>query len=225
VAVIGYIWVGPLEHNADYQRDLLRRSGVTRFYEDISGNSATPTRSQLTVALDEIGASDTLVSWRLDRLASTLPQVLSLLELLGSRGVGVRSLSEGLDTRGADGVALLHFVHAFTELERALTRERTMVGVYAARARGRVGGRPRALSETNVERVLLLREQGASVREIAQHLGTSRATVYRAIEQRSESMLGENNEAGEAGGRTTISLTFNTPSLPDHSPAHTLGKA
>ena len=186
MAEVGYVWVGPLEHSSEYQRDLLKQSGVTRIYEDISPNSVTPTRPQLTEALEGIGADDTLVIWRLDRLANTLPHVLSLLELLGTRGVGVRSLTEGLDTSGPDGAALLNVVHAFTELERTLTRERTMVGVYAARARGRVGGRPRALSATNVERVVMLRDQGASVREIAQQLGTSRATVYRALEQQNE---------------------------------------
>jgi DNA invertase Pin-like site-specific DNA recombinase len=195
VTDIGYVWVGPLEHSSEYQRDLLRQRGVTRIYEDISANSSTAVRAQLTIALDEIRPQDTLVIWRLDRLASTLPQVLSLLELLGNRGVGVRSVAEKLDTGGPDGAVLLSVVHAFTELERTLTRERTMVGVYAARARGRVGGRPRALSETNVERVVLLRDQGASVREIAQQLGTSRATVYRALEQQN----GEPDEAEPDG--------------------------
>jgi DNA invertase Pin-like site-specific DNA recombinase len=192
---IGYVWVGPLEHSSEYQRDQLRRHGVTRIYEDISGNSTTAVRAQLTIALDEIRPQDTLVIWRLDRLASTLPNVLSLLELLGNRGVGVHSLSERLDTSGPDGEALLTVVHAFTELERTLTRERTMVGVYAARARGRVGGRPRALSDTNIERVAMLRDQGASVREIAQQLGTSRATVYRALEQQN----GESDDAEPDG--------------------------
>ncbi|WP_172582204.1 recombinase family protein [Subtercola boreus] len=212
MADVGYIWVGPLEHNGDYQRELLRRRGVSRFYEDVSANSVTPTRSELTALLDEIGPGDTLVTWRLDRLASTLTQVLSLLELLGSKRVGVHSLTENLDTTGPDGEALLRVVHAFTELERTLTRERTMVGVYAARARGRVAGRPRALSSTNVERVLLLREQGASVREIAQQLGTSRATVYRALEQQNG---GEEGAFAEEvpDDRPSLTLTFSTPSL------------
>ena len=203
---IGYIWVGPLEHSSEYQRDLLRQRGVTRVYEDISGNSTAAIRAQLTIALDEIQPQDTLVIWRLDRLASTLPQVLSLLELLGNRGVGVCSLAESLDTSGPDGVALLKVVHAFTELERTLTRERTMVGVYAARARGRVGGRPRALSDTNVERVLMLRDQGASVREIAQQLGTSRATVYRAIEQHNAE-----SDDSEPGGTNSRDITIRFP--------------
>jgi DNA invertase Pin-like site-specific DNA recombinase len=92
-----------------------------------------------------------------------------------------------------------------------------MVGVYAARARGRVAGRPRALSSTNVERVMLLREQGASVREIAQQLGTSRATVYRAIEQQNaddESAFAD--EVPDA--RSSVTLTFTTPSLPGSLP-------
>lgn len=206
---IGYVWVGPLEHSSEYQRDLLRQRGVTRIYEDISGNSSTAVRAQLTIALDEIRPNDTLVIWRLDRLASTLPNVLSLLELLGNRGVGVHSLTERLDTSGPDGAALLNVVHAFTELERTLTRERTMVGVYAARARGRVGGRPRALSDTNIERVAMLRDQGASVREIAQQLGTSRATVYRALEQQG----GQPDEA-EPDGAAARDLTIRFPTPP-----------
>jgi DNA invertase Pin-like site-specific DNA recombinase len=182
MTTVGYLWVGPLEHNADFQRDLLRRRGVDRLFEDISAHTSTPIRTQLTAALEEVEARDTLVVWRLDRLGSTMSGVLALLELLGRRRVGVRSVSEGLDTSGDDGAALLTIIAAFTELDRQLSRERTMAGVYAARARGRVGGRPRALSPTNVERVLMLKEQGATVREIAQEMGTSRATVYRVLE-------------------------------------------
>jgi DNA invertase Pin-like site-specific DNA recombinase len=198
MTTVGYVWVDPLEHSSEFQRDLLRKRGVERVFEDISPNSSTPTRPQLTEALDSIAAGDTLVVWRLDRLGSTLSNVLSLLELLGRRGVGVASIVEELDTSGDDGKALLTIVHAFTQLERNLVRERTMVGVYAARARGRVGGRPRALSQTNVERVLLLREQGATVREIAQELGTSRATIYRVLEE-------ENSEKSADDGQRTIS--------------------
>jgi DNA invertase Pin-like site-specific DNA recombinase len=182
MANVGYIWVGPLEHNAEFQRDLLRQRGVGRIFEDISANSSTPTRPELTSALDSIREGDTMVIWRLDRLASSTSNVLSLLELLGRRGVGVTSITEGLDTLGAEATPVLDIIAMVNELERQLVRERTMVGVYAARARGRVAGRPRALSATNVDRVLVLREQGATVREIAQELGTSRATIYRAIE-------------------------------------------
>jgi DNA invertase Pin-like site-specific DNA recombinase len=203
MTTVGYLWVGPLEHNADFQRDLLRRRGVDRVFEDISAHTSTPIRSELTAALEEVGAGDTLVVWRLDRLGSTMSGVLALLELLGRRRVGVRSVAEGLDTSGDDGAALLTIIAAFTELDRQLSRERTMAGVYAARARGRVGGRPRALSPTNVERVLMLKEQGATVREIAQEMGTSRATVYRVLE-------GANVQSGESDPPVQLTLRLPT---------------
>ena len=206
---VGYVWVGPLEHNSEFQRDLLAQRGVDTIYEDISAHVATPIRTELTAALDAIGAGDTLVVWRLDRLGSTSPNVLSLLELLGRRGVGVASIAESLDTSGDAGHSLLTIISAFNELERCLRRERTMVGVYAARARGRVAGRPRALSPTNVERVLMLKDQGATVREIAQELGTSRATVYRAIELAAEDAAAERPAAEEC---TSLTVRFGSPS-------------
>jgi DNA invertase Pin-like site-specific DNA recombinase len=207
---VGYVWVGPLEHNSEFQRDLLAQRGVDRVYEDISANVATPIRTELTTALDAIGPGDTLVVWRLDRLGSTSPNVLSLLELLGRRGVGVASIAEDLDTTGDAGHSLLTIISAFNELERCLSRERTMVGVYAARARGRVAGRPRALSPTNVERVLMLKDQGATVREIAQELGTSRATVYRAIETATADAAAGAVTDDE---RPSLTVRFGSPSL------------
>lgn len=210
---IGYIWVGPLEHNGEYQRDLLKRRGVTRIFEDIGTGSTRQTRPELTTVLNSIRPDDTLVTWRLDRLAGTLAQVLSLIDLLAERGVGVRSLTEQLDTSGSQGEALRGFVHACVELDRSLNRERTMVGVYAARSRGRVGGRPRALSETNVERVAMLHDQGASVREIAQQLGTSRATIYRALEARQH-----DDDAEASPEATQLRIAAPTFDLGSHSP-------
>jgi DNA invertase Pin-like site-specific DNA recombinase len=209
---VGYVWVGPLEHNSEFQRDLLFQRGVDTIYEDISARVATPIRTELTTALDSIGPADTLVVWRLDRLGSTSSNVLSLLELLGRRGVGVASIVENLDTSGDAGHSLLTIISAFNELERCLSRERTMVGVYAARARGRVAGRPRALSPTNVERVLMLKDQGATVREIAQELGTSRATVYRAIELAAVDALAVRPDEEE---RTSLTVRFGTPTFGD----------
>lgn len=211
MTAIGYVWVNPLEHNADFQRDLLTRRGARTIFEDISQNRSTQTRPQLTSALESIAAGDTLVVWRLDRLGSTTTNVLSLLELLGRKGVGVDSIAEGLNTTGTDGKPLLTIISAFNDLERSLTRERTMVGVYAARARGRVAGRPRALSPTNVERVVMLRDQGATVREIAEELGTSRATIYRVLEVANE----QPRDPSSTEGRQQSSLTVRfTPSSP-----------
>ena len=206
MTTIGYVWVDALEHNREFQRELLRQRGVEVVYEDISAKVATPTRPQLTAALDAIGPGDTLVVWRLDRLGSSMSGVLALLELLGRRRVGVASVAEGMDTSGDDGSGLLAIIAAFTELDRCLTRQRTVNGVYAARARGRVGGRPRALSQNNVDRVLMMKEQGSSVREIAQDMGTSRATVYRVLENAAIDR--------EAEPPTSPSLTVSFPIRP-----------
>jgi len=204
VRTVGYVWVDALEHNGEFQRELLRQRGVDVVYEDVSAKVATQMRPQLTEALDAIDPGDVLVVWRLDRLGSTMSGVLALLELLGHRGVGVSSLAERLDTT-ADGGALLTVISGFTELDRCLARQRTLNGVYAARARGRVGGRPRALSGTNVDRVLMMRGQGSSVREIAEQLGTSRATVYRALETASAD--------GDGTAESANGLTLSFPTL------------
>ena len=204
MSTIGYLYVGPLEHTAESSENLLRRRGASRIYEDISLNTTSARRPELTNAIDALGAGDTLLVWRLDRLGSTSPSVLSLLELLARRDVGVSTIAEQLDTGGPDAAPLLRAIEAFNELERNLIRERTMVGVYAAKARGRAAGRPRALSETSIARVLALREQGASVREIAEELDTSRATIYRAIEAANT----ETSELSGAEPPRSITVTF-----------------
>lgn len=186
MATIGYLYVGPVEHNAEFQRDLLRRRGAERIHEDVQRTVGGPKRPELAAALEAAASGDTLLVWRLDRLGSTSTSVLSLLEVLALRGVAVRTIAERLDTGGPDGEVLRSAISAFTELERHLVRERALVGVYAARSRGRTAGRPRALSGTDVQRAVALRDQGASVREIAEELGTSRATIYRVLESQVE---------------------------------------
>lgn len=182
VSVIGYLHVGPIDHNADFQRDLLLRHGADRIFADLSGSASSGARAELAAALDAAEAGDTLLVWRLDRLGGSVGSVLSLLELLIRRGVLVQSISEQFRSLGPDASSAATTIAAFSDLERQLQRNRALTGAYAARARGRTAGRPRALSDRSVERVLALRDQGASVREIAEELGTSRATIYRAIE-------------------------------------------
>lgn len=206
MANIGYLYVGPLDHNADFQRDLLLRRGAVQIFEDITSPASGARRTELTSAIDALRPGDHLMVWRLDRLGSTSASVLSLLELLAQRGVAVQSVADCLDTGGSEASAVLGAIAAFNQLERCLIRERTLVGVYAAKARGRSGGRPRALSETNVERVLAMRDQGASVREIAEELGTSRATVYRAIEAATTEQTGSDRP-----DERTFTVTFNPP--------------
>ncbi|WP_438354869.1 recombinase family protein [Microbacterium sp. CJ88] len=205
MVTVGYVYVGPLEHNAEFQRDLLRHGGASRIFEDVSLKTAPRSRSELAVALDALAPGDRLLVWRLDRLGSTTASVLSLLQVLTHRGIGVVSLAEEFATTGPDGAAVRAAITAFTELERSLARERSLVSAYAAKARGRASGRPRALSPTDIERVAALRDQGASVREIAEELGTSRATVYRVLESAAVEPDGPGAE------ERSITVTFGSP--------------
>ena len=105
-----------------------------------------------------------MVVCRLDRLGRSLPDLLNLIEDLARRDVGLRSLVEQIDTTSATGRLVLHVFGALAEFERALMRERTMAGLNAARSRGRVGGRPRALTTTQLAHAKVLAATGTPVR-------------------------------------------------------------
>lgn len=212
MARVGYIWTGPLEHNANFQRDILRKRGVDFVLEDISDGSRTSRRA-LTTTLDRLVSGDTLVVWRLDRLGNSLPNILALLDLLGHRKIAVFSVTEDMDTLDLAPTPLLRVVSAFNEVQRSLARERTLAGIYAARARGHVGGRPRALSSVNIERAIRMKEQGAPVREIALELGTSRATVYRALARAQEGAADPSATGGIAHDRRAKNRNSVLPSL------------
>ena len=97
--------------------------------------------------MDFLRAGDSLVVWRLDRLGRSLKHLIETINLLEERDIGFRSLNESIDTTTSSGRLILHIFGALAEYERNLIRERTLVGLNAARARGRVGGRPKALND------------------------------------------------------------------------------
>lgn len=121
---------------------------------------------------------DTLVVWKLDRLARSIKQLIETVEGLQSRGIRLQSLTEQLDTASAGGLLMLHIFGALAEFERLLIRERTIAGLAEARSKGRLGGRPRKLSEDDMgaARALLA---DFTVRDVAKRLGVSPSTLYR----------------------------------------------
>jgi DNA invertase Pin-like site-specific DNA recombinase len=135
---------------------------------------------------------DTLVVWKLDRLARSLKQLIETVEELGARGIGLRSVTESLDTTTSGGTLVFHLFAALAEFERSLIRERTRSGLQAARRRGRLGGRPPALTGQDLaEAKALLRDPDITVEQVAKRLGVAPSTLYRhlpggrsAIEQR-----------------------------------------
>jgi len=120
------------------------------------------------------------VVWKLDRLARSLKQLIETVERLGERAIGFRSLTERIDTSSAGGKLTVHIFGALAELERSLIRSRVCAGLDAARARGRVGGRPRALNRSDLAAVrTLLANPKIPVSEIAQRLNVDPSTLYR----------------------------------------------
>jgi DNA invertase Pin-like site-specific DNA recombinase len=178
---VGYARVSTADQNPALQIDALRDAGCDRIFEE-KASGAQRDRPELRAALDYVRSGDTLVVWRLDRLARSLKQLIETIELLDEQGIGFRSLTENIDTTTSGGRLVFHIFGALAEFERSIIRERTRAGLDAARSRGRVGGRPRALSEEDlaVARALLA-ERSLTVTEVAKRLGVSAATLYRYI--------------------------------------------
>lgn len=178
---IGYARVSTDDQHLDLQRDALRQSGCDNVYEDqVSGAQAV--RPGLTMALEVVRAGDTLVVWRLDRLGRSLRDLIDLVERLDARGIGLKSLCENIDTASSGGKLVFHVFGALAEFERNLIRERTQAGLSAARARGRRGGRPKALDASKRELALrLYQEREHSIDEICRMMGISKTTLYNYL--------------------------------------------
>ena len=141
-------------------------------------------RPALHAALAYMRRGDTLVVWRLDRLARSLKQLIETVEDLGGRGVGLRSLTEADDTTSSGGRLVFHLFAALAEFERDLIRERTQAGLAAARARGRKGGRPKLLTpERRKLAVQLYRERRHTVAEVCRLMGISKPTLYSYLDE------------------------------------------
>jgi DNA invertase Pin-like site-specific DNA recombinase len=179
---IGYVRISTREQNTDLQDAAMAKAGVKKVYSDKSVSGALASRPEFDKALDRLEDGDTLVVWKLDRLGRNTRNVLEVVEGLAARGVGFRSLTEGLDTRGAMGRAVLTVMAAFGELERSQMLERTYAGLEAAKAKGKVGGRPAALDAEGVAKVKKLAASGDYTRkEIASMMRISPATLYRVL--------------------------------------------
>ena len=145
--LIGYARVSTIDQNLALQRDALTEAGCGKvFTEQMSG--AVADRPALHDALEFARSGDTLVVWKLDRLARSMKQLIETIEKLRVRNIGFRSLTEALDTTTAQGLLVFHMFSALAEFERSLIRERTRAGLAAARRIGRTGGGRRSLRRT-----------------------------------------------------------------------------
>ena len=176
--LVGYARISTTGQSPALRRDVLEATGCSRIFKE-TASGAKRQRPQLQAALDWMREGDTLAVWRLDRLARSIRQLIETVEDLGARGIGFRSLTETIDTTTFGGRLVFHVFGALAEFERNLIVERTRAGLDAARARGRVGGRPAALDDSAIAVAsTLLRDPTIPIHEVARRVGVSRATLY-----------------------------------------------
>jgi len=181
--LIGYARVSTDDQNLHLQRDALQQAGCTKIYEDRLGGTKVA-RPGLQRVLEVARSGDVLVVWRLDRLGRSLKDLLQTMETLEERGIELQSLQESIATNSSGGRLIFHLFGALAEFERNLIRERTCAGLTAARARGRKGGRPKALNPAKRQlAVKLYEEQQLSIKEICRMMGISKPTLYSYVAQ------------------------------------------
>ena len=180
--LIGYARVSTDDQNLDLQRDALKKAGCEQIFTDrVSGTKAN--RPGLEDALSHLRSGDTLVVWRLDRLGRSLTHLIATVTELQELGVGFKSLTESIDTTTSGGRLVFNIFASLAEFEREIIRERTNAGLKAARARGRNGGRPKKLSQKQIQMLQhLAADKKHSVKEICQTLGIGRTAFYRYLE-------------------------------------------
>ena len=183
MAVIGYARVSTADQNLQLQLDALAGSRGDAHLHRPWRQRLDRGRPHLDACLDHLREGDVLTVWKLDRLGRNTQHVLAVVDELTSRGIGFRSLTEGLHTDGPMGKAMLTIMAAFAQLERDTMIERTRAGLAAAAANGRKGGRPRKVDDADAAKARQLREKGIAATDIAKMLGVSRATVYRYLSE------------------------------------------
>ena len=179
--LVGYARVSTRDQSPALQLEALRGTGRGRVFEE-TASGAQRERSALAAALDYMREGDTLVVWKLDRLARSVRQLVETMEDLETRGAGFRSITEAIETTTPGGRLIFHIFGALTEFDRSIIREHTIAGLLAARSQGRQGGRPPRLSEQDlVEARALLRDASIPVTAVVRRLGVAPSTLYRYL--------------------------------------------
>jgi DNA invertase Pin-like site-specific DNA recombinase len=185
--LIGYARVSTTDQTLALQQDALTETGCEKIFADTASGSLAD-RPGLAEALTFARSGDTLVVWRLDRLGRSLRHLIDTVTTLADRGVHFCSLQEQIDTSTSGGKLVFHLFGALAEFERDLIRERTQAGLTAARARGKVGGRPRAEGLNTPQKVqmakALYRDKRNHISDICRTLRISRTTFYRYMKDK-----------------------------------------
>ncbi len=184
MGLIGYARVSTADQTLDPQKDALTQTGCLIIYDDIV-SGAKVERPGLSEAISYARDGDTLVVWKLDRLGRSMQHLIETVMDLKAKGVGFRSITEGVDTTTSGGTLVFHLFGALAQFERDLIRERTQAGLKAAAARGRKGGRKPVVSDQKLIRSRQLIDGGLTVREAAARLKIGKTSLYSALKAKS----------------------------------------
>lgn len=180
--LIGYARVSTLDQNPNLQKDALTVAGCEKIFTDKLSGTIT-LRPNLEKVKEILRKGDTLVVWRLDRLGRSLKDLIQWAEYLEKEGVGLKSLHESIDTSTSAGKLIYHVFGALAEFERNLIAERTQAGLSAARARGKVGGRPKTLSDDKRKLAVdLYNQKKMSIKKICEMMSITKPTLYKYVE-------------------------------------------
>lgn len=181
---IGYARVSTGLQNLDLQEDSLNNFGCEKIFKD-SMSGAKSNRPGLNQAIEFARSGDTLIVWRLDRLGRNMADLISTVNSLNDRGISFHSIQENItmDKSSSTGQLMFHLFAAFAEFERNLILERSAAGRVAARARGRLGGRPEKLNKTDLELLKTLVDNGTPIKKVAEQWNVSRTTIYRYLSE------------------------------------------
>lgn len=180
IRLVGYARVSTLDQRLDLQLDALRAAGVMEdnlHVEKLSANSRK--RPALDLAIMDLRPGDTLLVWRLDRLARSMRDLYARLDQISGAGAGFKSLTEHFDFSTANGRLLIGLFGIMAEFERQLTVERTIAGMRARKDRGQPMGAPRKMDEKKVDRAERMLKGGSGVEAVAEALGVAKSSVYK----------------------------------------------
>lgn len=180
--LIGYARCSTADQTLDLQIDALKAAGCAKMFSEKASGKNTD-RPELEKALDYMREGDTLVIYKFDRLSRSTKDMLTIAEKLKERGIGLKSITDEIDTSSAYGQFFFTICAAFGQLEREMIVSRTNAGLAAAKARGRVGGRRELVTKDKAIAAKKMLEEGKSAKEAAAVIGLSKATMYRGIEK------------------------------------------
>lgn len=180
IRLVGYARVSTREQETHLQIDALERVGVSEIFQEKA--SSVGKRPELRRCLDSLRKGDTLVVYRMDRVARSLKDLLEILERIHSVGASIKSLSEPLDTSGPIGIFMVQVLGSVAQLERSIIRERALAGQVSAYQRGkRWGGSAPKLSSAQVAELRAMKASGHTLKQLMAHFDLSMSSVCRYL--------------------------------------------